>query len=58
MYFVTTYIVSLDDSNVSDHLPIKILIILTVQHYNNSIPTETGQSDSLFTNWYKKLNNY
>ena len=50
-------IVSLDNGNVSDHLPIRILIILRVQHYNNSIPTETAHSDSLFTNRYKKLNN-
>jgi len=52
------HIVSLGDANVSDHLPIRILITLRVQHYINSIPTETGHSDSLFTNWYKKLNNY
>jgi len=51
-------IVSLDDSNVNNHLPIRILITLRHQQYNNSIPTENGHSDSLFTNWYKKLNNY
>ena len=51
-------IVSLYDSNVSDHLPIRILNTLRVQHYNNSIPTGTGYSDSLFNNWYTKLNNY
>jgi len=51
-------IVSLDDSNLNNHLPIRILITLSVQQYNNSILTENGHSDSLFTNWYKKLNNY
>jgi len=43
-------LVSLDDGNVSDHLPIRILTTLRVQHYNNSIPIETGHSDSLFIN--------
>ena len=43
-------IVSLDDGNVSDHLPFRILLTLRVQHYNNSIPIETGHSDSLFIN--------
>jgi len=51
-------IVSLGHGNVSDHLPIRILITLRVQHYNNLIQTETGHSDSLLTNLYKKLNNY
>ena len=57
-YINSCDIVSLDDSNVSGHLPIRILITLNVQHYNNSIPTETGRSDSLFANWNKKLNNF
>jgi len=35
---------SLDDGNVSDHLPIRILITLSVLHYNNPIPIETGHS--------------
>ena len=51
-------IVSLDDGDVSDHIPIRILITLRIQLYNNTPPKETGHSDSLFTNWYKKLNNY
>ena len=51
-------IVLLDDGNVSGHLAIRIVITLMIQLYNNSIPTETCHSDSPFTNWFKKLNNY